>query len=372
MRSVCGKISRTALALGSVASASGARLQPMSTTARTRSALFGAPDCWFLTGSVNLGHPDKVAAGTNGEDALFESPFVAGVADGVGGWSLSGVDAGEFSRSIMANVGKACDLSRPLAGDKDAADDSATIARVPGPPFDLTAVANVAADNTTVTGSSTLCMAAPGKGLVVQTYNLGDSGWLHLRLGGGNLFGKDWGEHQKAQWGVIDRSVPQNHYFNCPLQLGTGSPDTADMGAVQDLSVRPGDLILLTTDGLFDNMFNHDICNTMRRMSFEPCLVAVEAASQGALTPSGPAKLASGRVTEAQAACQTTLRALSAALAMESQRLGADTQAKSPFATAAAKNGFLYNGGKLDDAAVVLALVMPPAASSAEPRSPRA
>lgn len=370
MRSVCARLSQASIAVGSMAaslgSGTGACVQPMSTTARPRSALFGSPDCWFLTGSINLGHPDKVAKGSNGEDALFESAFCAGVADGVGGWSLSGVDAGKYSRSLMANVAAAVDLSKPLGSAASDAAGAGKTARVAGPPFDLHDVAAAAAANTTATGSSTLCLAAPSRGLKAQTYNLGDSGWAHLRLGGGNLFAKDWGEHQRAQWGVMARSNPQNHYFNCPVQIGTGSPDNTTMGDSVELSVRPGDVLLLSTDGLFDNLFDHDICNTLRRVSFEPCLVAVEAASQGALTPSGPAKLASGRVAETVSSCQTTLRALAAALAMESQRLGADTQAQSPFAAAAARSGYLFDGGKLDDAAVVLALIMPPAARAPE------
>lgn len=39
-----------------------------------------------------------------GEDSYFVSPSVVGVADGVGGWNENGVDPGEISRSLMRNA----------------------------------------------------------------------------------------------------------------------------------------------------------------------------------------------------------------------------------------------------------------------------
>ena len=48
-----------------------------------------------------LPHPDKVETG--GEDAFFVSSHgqgAFGVADGVGGWNLEGVDPSRYSRSV--------------------------------------------------------------------------------------------------------------------------------------------------------------------------------------------------------------------------------------------------------------------------------
>nr|CCA25952.1 hypothetical protein SELMODRAFT_79882 [Albugo laibachii Nc14] len=49
-------------------------------------------------------HPQKQATG--GEDAHFLSDIMVGVADGVGGWARKGIDAGEYSRSLMKMVQK--------------------------------------------------------------------------------------------------------------------------------------------------------------------------------------------------------------------------------------------------------------------------
>lgn len=48
-----------------------------------------------------LPHPDKVATG--GEDAFFVSSHgqgAFGVADGVGGWNMEGVDPSRYSRCV--------------------------------------------------------------------------------------------------------------------------------------------------------------------------------------------------------------------------------------------------------------------------------
>lgn len=58
----------------------------------------------LVCGSCCLPHPSKEATG--GEDALFicVDEQAIGVADGVGGWALHGVDAGEYARELMANA----------------------------------------------------------------------------------------------------------------------------------------------------------------------------------------------------------------------------------------------------------------------------
>lgn len=43
-------------------------------------------------------HPKKAAKG--GEDALYVSPGLIAVADGVGGWGEMGVDPGLFSKEL--------------------------------------------------------------------------------------------------------------------------------------------------------------------------------------------------------------------------------------------------------------------------------
>ena len=55
---------------------------------------------WVGVAGAALPHPDK--AQTGGEDAFFVSSHgqgAFGVADGVGGWNMEGVDPSRYSRS---------------------------------------------------------------------------------------------------------------------------------------------------------------------------------------------------------------------------------------------------------------------------------
>ena len=97
-----------------------------------------------------------------------------------------------------------------------------------------------------IVGSSTAClMMLCHSDLKLYTANIGDSGFLVVRCGE-----------------VVHRSQEQQHYFNTPFQLSlpptelqsevlADRPDAADQYA---FSVEDGDVILLATDGIFDNV----------------------------------------------------------------------------------------------------------------------
>lgn len=81
---------------------------------------------------------------------------------------------------------------------------------------------------------------------------------------------EDYGGYQ-----IVYRTVPQQHFFNCPYQLSR-MPDTdcsveaiirrtaqtAEVGSVQ---VQTGDIVILGTDGLFDNVFDDDLLELLNR-----------------------------------------------------------------------------------------------------------
>lgn len=80
--------------------------------------------------------------------------------------------------------------------------------------------------------------------------NLGDSGLIVIRDGS-----------------IVFATKEQQHYFNCPFQVGSGvgsdSVDTPQMGDAIEFQVLPGDCIVLATDGLWDNAFPHEIVATV-------------------------------------------------------------------------------------------------------------
>lgn len=75
--------------------------------------------------------------------------------------------------------------------------------------------------------------------------NLGDSQILVLRP-------------QKSE--RIFKTQEQWHWFDCPRQLGTNSPDTPRQNAVLDkVEIQEDDVVLAMSDGVIDNLWEHEI-----------------------------------------------------------------------------------------------------------------
>jgi hypothetical protein len=129
--------------------------------------------------------PGKVDAG---EDAFFQTNtpegLAIGVADGVGGWSLVGVDPALFSWTLMDNAAVVAKNEKSI--DAHQILDSAF--------HELRKSGKVSA------GSSTACILNLSKSTgEMTTCNLGDSAFLLVR-------------DQK----IVYESPSQQHYFNCP------------------------------------------------------------------------------------------------------------------------------------------------------------
>jgi serine/threonine protein phosphatase PrpC len=59
---------------------------------------------------------------------------------------------------------------------------------------------------------------------------------------------------------VIFKTQEQWHWFDCPRQLGTNSPDTPKDNAVVDRVVlQEDDVVLAMTDGVVDNLWEHEV-----------------------------------------------------------------------------------------------------------------
>ncbi|URE27489.1 stage II sporulation protein E [Musa troglodytarum] len=176
----------------------------------------------LLSGSCYLPHPDKEETG--GEDAHFIWDEQAiGVADGVGGWADHGVDAGQYSRSLMSH-------------SVDAIEEESKGS------IDPLRVLEKAYTRTKAEGSSTACIVAlTDQG--IHAVNLGDSGFIVVRDGC-----------------TIFRSPVQQHDFNFTYQLeSNNASDLPSAAQVFSFPVESGDVIVAGTDGLFDNLYNSEI-----------------------------------------------------------------------------------------------------------------
>ncbi|KAG2492655.1 hypothetical protein HYH03_009070 [Edaphochlamys debaryana] len=255
------------------------------------------------SGAFVLPHPDKMQKG--GEDWYFiaNSRRAVGVADGVGGWSEVGVDAGAYARQLMGNASEVAD---------ELASTSAAAAERPLE-VELSAqeILERAYNLTLVRGSSTACVATLNGDLLTVS-NVGDSGLLVLR--GGK---------------VAFHTPQQQHGFNFPYQIGSADSMSDHPSAAQrfEVTVQPGDLVVLGTDGLWDNCFDEEVASVLKYCGEQRMEVA---------------KMAQ-------------------VLAHYARHRASDSKFASPFAYAAFQAGYAYMGGKMDDITVVICAVQQPA-----------
>lgn len=80
---------------------------------------------------------------------------------------------------------------------------------------------------------------------VLYVTNLGDSQILVLR---------------PSTEKIIYKTTEQWHWFDCPRQLGTNSPDTPRENAVTDkIEIKEDDVVIAMSDGVIDNLWGHEI-----------------------------------------------------------------------------------------------------------------
>lgn len=135
---------------------------------------------------------------------------------------------------------------------------------------------------------------------------------------------------------VLFSSKEQYHYFDCPRQLGTNSPDTPERNAVLDkVDISEGDIILAMSDGVTDNLWEEEIADY----------------ATGALTTWEEkfSEKSAGSLAEA-------MKYVAQEIVLSARKIAEDPFAASPFMEKAVEEGLAIEGGKLDDISVVAAL----------------
>ncbi|KAI3885466.1 hypothetical protein MKX03_036358 [Papaver bracteatum] len=190
-------------------------------TSSTEIPVVSTPGLVLSSSAAMLPHPSKALSG--GEDAFFiKCQRWLGVADGVGQWSLEGINAGLYAQELMENCGRIVSVSESI--------------KVTEP--DKVIIGSVAKARSL--GSSTI-LVAYFDGQVFHAANIGDSGFIIIRNGT-----------------VFRRSSPMLHGFNFPLQIERGD-DPTSMIEKYDIDLDEGDVIIAATDGLFDNLYEQEI-----------------------------------------------------------------------------------------------------------------
>jgi len=277
-----------------------------------------------------------------------------GVADGVGSWREYGVDPRIFSHSLMEECSNILqEASAPKQGCEK-------FRRVIAPAEILAqAYERVKAEN--IIGSTTACIALFDQ-IRHQLHfsNLGDSGLIVLRHIDSDIAGslkrdKKPRTERTSDLRVAFVSQQQLHSFNHPYQLGwtgkeTGEDETDSFRIAADacttsIHIRRGDIIILATDGLFDNVDVDDICQ-----------MALEWEQECGFIRSGD--IVSREKRWAMGNSLTCISAdkmpdLAQRLAMRARENSLDNQVDSPFAILAKENDIMWSGGMPDDCTVI-------------------
>ena len=249
-------------------------------------------------GRVEKGTEDPRIVGC-GEDAYFVRPDAIAVADGVGGWAyVKNADAALYSRTLLGNIYKQLEEMEDITSDSFVEYEKAL-------PEDLL---EKAYDETIgILGSCTVCFAMLRRNQL-RVANLGDCGAFVYRNGN-----------------CIFRTKEQQHSFNFPFQLGSKKLNSPVDAQIFSLKLLPNDVVILASDGLFDNLFDEKIIKIIKKN-----------------------ELKRGRVDPTQ---------LSQELLNAARSVAESSNASCPFNSRALKEGLIYEGGKMDDISVAVGVV---------------
>ncbi|KAH7170849.1 phosphatase 2C-like domain-containing protein [Dactylonectria macrodidyma] len=274
---------------------------------------------------------------TNGDDAVYASDYFICANDGVGAWATRPRGhAGLWSRLILHFWSTAIDeeVAQYLTSEHPCEPDPIATLQYA---YEQTLKATEAHD---CLGTTTTCGAQlhfkinsndesqrrPSPLLYVT--NLGDCKVLVVRP-----------KNEKNEE-VIYRTVEQWHWFDCPRQLGTNSPDTPNNnGVMETVDLEVGDIVLAMSDGVSDNLWEHEIVTSV--------LTSVREWESGQDAGAHEDR-AGGRNGGMDAAARNLVAAAT--------KIAQDPYAESPFMEHAIEEGLASEGGKLDDISVVAAL----------------
>ncbi|KAK6533010.1 hypothetical protein TWF281_007174 [Arthrobotrys megalospora] len=279
-----------------------------------------------------------------GQDAFFVSrvsdtgAVAFGVADGVGGYSMSGIDSADFSHTLCEDMAEISYHSEvPMRADMLI--EAGYISACSNP--------NV------LGGGSTACVGIAKPDGTMEAANLGDSGFVILR--GGRV-------HFTSQ--------PQTHAFNTPFQLSVIPLEVIEQarkfGGPVPISDRPrdahvdlhdlqhGDVLIFATDGLWDNVSAQDV---LRLVSNE-----MVAAGGWVETPEHGIQIGQdlSRLVDDDMEKPSIQAAIAKKVASKAKDMSVNTKVDGPFAKEVRRYfpGEVYHGGKRDDICVLCCVVV--------------
>ncbi|KAF2636186.1 hypothetical protein P280DRAFT_159766 [Massarina eburnea CBS 473.64] len=262
---------------------------------------------------------------TNGDDAVLVSDNFIGANDGVGAWGTrERGHAALWSRLILHFWSLAAEHATytsstppdPIAYLQSAFEQTKTATSSPNEWYGTTTACSALLSSTSTT---------PPHPLLYVT-QLGDSQILVLRPKTKEVLFKT-----KEQW----------HWFDCPRQLGTNSPDTPRTTAMLDhVELEEDDVVIAMTDGVVDNLWEHEVVENV-----------VESMQKWQSEKSVREK----EKEMAEQSYADGMRFVAEELVNAARTIAEDPFAESPYMEKAIDEGLSIEGGKLDDISVVAA-----------------
>mmetsp|Transcript_48799 Transcript_48799/g.76171 ORF Transcript_48799/g.76171 Transcript_48799/m.76171 type:complete len:312 (-) Transcript_48799:31-966(-) len=177
------------------------------------------------------------------EDAWFADEYDYGIFDGVTGAKKA--ETGDiYSFQLAGNTYANMQKQRKNGIDVD--------------PRNALDAADVTLNDVNTVGASTA--------IVVTVDQTSEPGFTILK--GANIGDSGISVFRRSPEGALEcvyKTIPQMHYFNCPFQLGGASPDSADQATRIRCPLLPGDVAMIASDGVYDNVFESQIIDLLEQ-----------------------------------------------------------------------------------------------------------
>jgi protein phosphatase PTC7 len=289
------------------------------------------------------------------ESGHMQQLLYMGVADGVGSWREYGVDPRDFSRKLMGeceNILREASSECSISGGKSCAMLS---------PAELLARSYNRAKDANVIGSSTACVGVfDSVHHQLHFSNIGDSGIIVLRhIDSDNASTLQRNRttprtERKSDLRIAFVSQQQLKSFNHPYQIGWTGQEIVDKNSsfrhasdscTSSVHILRGDIIIMATDGLFDNVDIDDIASIALKWELDNQFI-----DNGGID-SRAQRWESGRsMTDLSS---QSIPKLAQLLCEKARENSLDNTIDSPFALLAKENDIMWSGGMPDDCTVV-------------------
>ncbi|KAK5157672.1 hypothetical protein LTR04_005337 [Oleoguttula sp. CCFEE 6159] len=252
---------------------------------------------------------------TNGDDAVLVSDNFIAANDGVGAWATrERGHAALWSRLILHFW--ALEAEKNSYGGSSDPDPVDYLQKAFDQTKEATSSPNEWHGTTTASGALLHSDDRDPPHPVLYVTQLGDSQVLVIR---------------PRDQEVLYKTAEQWHWFDCPRQLGTNSPDTPKDNAVMDkIEIEEDDVVLALSDGVTDNLWEHEVVTNV-----------VESMNKW---KSGAAETGSDKGKSSQA---DGMRFVAQELVKAARVIAEDPFAESPFMERAIEEGLAMEGGTL-------------------------